>query len=146
MWIRHSYAEEMPSCTYEQVLTFQWIVPSALALNVDIFYVLFSPLCTCRLLNQPSSSFFDQCNILTHAPCTLFASGGKSIRPGMADPSAGDMPGPGAYGGSLTESWLVASQPSESLAPGFGSSIARSGMHRHASELCVNQHNMCKVT
>ena len=44
----------------------------------------------------------------------------------MADPTAGEMPGPGAYGGSLTESWLAASQPSENLAPGFGSSIARS--------------------
>ena len=40
--------------------------------------------------------------------------------------SASENPGPGAYGGSLTESWLTATQPSESLAPGFGSSIARS--------------------
>ncbi|KAA6422522.1 MAG: hypothetical protein FRX49_07383 [Trebouxia sp. A1-2] len=64
-------------------------------------------------------------NVLKKPASRVF--GGKSIRPGMADPSAGDMPGPGAYGGSLTESWLVASQPSESLAPGFGSSIARWG-------------------
>jgi len=59
---------QMPSGTYEQILTFQWIVPSALVLNVDICYVLSSPLCICRLLTQPSSSFFDQGYILTHTP------------------------------------------------------------------------------
>lgn len=43
----------------------------------------------------------------------------------MAAASAKDEPGPGAYGPSLTESWLVASQPSEIPVPAFGSSIAR---------------------
>lgn len=52
-------------------------------------------------------------------------AGGKSIRPGMASPCAGDEPGPGAYGPSLTESWLTASQPSLIPVPAFGSSIAR---------------------
>ena len=52
-------------------------------------------------------------------------AGGTSVRPGMAAASAKDEPGPGAYGPSLTESWLVASQPSEIPVPAFGSSIAR---------------------
>lgn len=69
--------------------------------------------------------------LLARGKCTSSSchcgSGGKTSRPGMIDVvSATENPGPGAYGGSLTESWLTASQPSESLAPGFGSSIARS--------------------
>lgn len=43
----------------------------------------------------------------------------------MAAAGAGDEPGPGAYGPSLTESWLTASQPSEISVPPFGSGIAR---------------------
>ena len=57
-------------------------------------------------------------------------TGGKSVRPGMAAASAGDEPGPGAYGPSLTESWLVVSQPSEVPVPAFGSSIARQALSR----------------
>ena len=43
----------------------------------------------------------------------------------MADPGAAEMPGPGAYGRDLTQSWLAAAQSPDSLAPAFGSSIAR---------------------
>ena len=62
-----------------------------------------------KVLKKPAAKFY----------------GGKAQRPGLADPGAADMPGPGAYGRDLTQSWLAAAQPSESLAPAFGSSISR---------------------
>ena len=57
------------------------------------------------------------------------SAGGKTVRPGMAAAASGDMPGPGAYGPSLTESWLAVAQPSDVPLPAFGSSIARQAQH-----------------
>ena len=63
--------------------------------------------------------------------------GGQSQRLGMAAGNARDVPGPGSYGSSTTQSWLVTCQPRDQAVPAFGSTIARSALPFSAPPLLV---------